>query len=138
MDKIGEMLQAAVNCDYDTLVCRAKEAVENLTVTFNAIDAESAQYVLMLLIAASVHADGTLSDLERKMVSDVWGSDEDGMEKLLSASDRATEMIDNVKEFAQVVDADTKANIVMLCMTFAAVDKTINKEESGFIRKLCE
>ena len=85
---------------------------------------------------AAIGADGTLTALESKMLSDVLGLDNAGIQKLIKMYD--PKMPDLVNHFADNMGEDTKADTIMLVTVFASVDEKIGKEETAFIRKLFE
>lgn len=137
MTTFNELMQKYVNTDYDVLVSLAKEAVKRLMPACRSVDPEhNGNYMLASLVLAAIGADGTLTALESKMLSEVLGLDNAGIQKLIKMYD--PKMPDLVNHFADNMGEDTKADTIMLITVFASVDEKIGKEETAFIRKLFE
>lgn len=137
MATFNELMQKYVNTDYSVLVDLAKEAVKRLMPICKQVDPDhGGNYMLASLVLAAIGADGTLTALESKMLSDVLGLDNAGIQKLIKMYD--PKMPDLVNHFADNMGEDTKADTIMLVTVFASVDEKIGKEETTFIRKLFE
>lgn len=137
MASFNELMQKYVNTDYDVLVSLAKEAVQRLMPTCKSVDPDhNGNYMLASLILAAIGADGKLTALESKMLSDVLGLDNAGIQKLINMYN--SQMPDLANHFADNMGEDTKADAIMLVTAFASVDEKICKEETAFIRKLFE
>lgn len=137
MSGFNELMQKYVNTDYEVLVDLAKEAVKRLMPHCKTVDPQhDGNYMLASLILSAIGADGVLSSLESKMLSDVMGLDQATIQKFIGMFD--SKMADLVDYFADNMGDDIKADAIMLVTTFAAVDEKICKEETAFIRKLFE
>ena len=135
MSNFNELMQKYVNTDYPVLVDLAKEAVVRVMPYCKMVDTQyNGNYMLASLILSAIGADGKLTGLESKMLSDVMGLNADEINKLISMYD--SRMADLVDHFADNMSVDTKADTLMLVTVFAAVDEKISKEETAFIKKL--
>ena len=137
MTSFNELMQKYVNTDYQVLVDLAKEAVSRLKVPCRTVDPDNdGNYMLCSLVLSAIGADGILSALEKKMLSDVLGLNEGEIQKLISMYDsRMPELSDY---FVDKMGEDIKADAILLITTIASVDEKICKEETAFIRKLFE
>ena len=137
MSNFNELMQKYVNTDYDMLVSLAKEAVTRLMPVCKKVDPDNnGNYMLMSLILSAIAADRKLTPLESKMLSDVLNLDNADIQRMIGMY--KSEMVGLADYFADNMGEDTKADTIMLITTIAAVDETICKEETEFIRKLFE
>ena len=135
MSSFNELMQKYVNTDYEVLVDLAKEAVRRLMPYCKKVDPDhNGNYMLASLILSAIGADGVLTTLESKMLSDVMGLNTEEIKKLIAMFDNR--MADLADHFADNMNADTKADTLMLITVLAAVDEKISKEETAFIKKL--
>lgn len=135
MSSFNELMQKYVNTDYQVLVDLAKEAVRRLMPYCQKVDPDhNGNYMLASLILSAIGADGVLTGLESKMLSDVMGLNTEEIKKLISMFDNR--MADLADHFADNMNEDTKADTLMLITVLAAVDEKISKEETAFIKKL--
>ena len=135
MSGFNELMQKYVNTDYEVLVDLAKEAVRRLMPYCQKVDPDhNGNYMLASLILSAIGADGVLTTLESRMLSDVMGLNTDEIKKLIAMFDNR--MADLADHFADNMNADTKADTLMLITVLAAVDEKISKEETAFIKKL--
>jgi hypothetical protein len=135
MSSFNELMQKYVNTDYEVLVDLAKEAVRRLMPYCQKVDPDhNGNYMLASLILSAIGADGVLTTLESKMLSDVMGLNTEEIKKLIAMFDNR--MADLADHFADNMNADTKADTLMLITVLAAVDEKISKEETAFIKKL--
>ena len=135
MSSFNELMQKYVNTDYEVLVDLAKEAVRRLMPYCQKVDPDhNGNYMLASLILSAIGADGVLTALESKMLSDVMGLNAEEIKKLIAMFDNR--MADLADHFADNMNADTKADTLMLITVLAAVDEKISKEETAFIKKL--
>ena len=135
MSSFNELMQKYVNTDYEVLVDLAKEAVRRLMPYCKKVDPDhNGNYMLASLILSAIGADGVLTALESKMLSDVMGLNTEEIKKLIAMFD--IRMADLADHFADNMNADTKADTLMLITVLAAVDEKISKEETAFIKKL--
>ena len=137
MSTFNELLQNFVNKDYPELRDLAMEATVRLKVPCRAVDPEyDGNYMLCSLILSAIAADGVLTALEKKLLSDVLGLDESGIQTMISMYD--SQMPDLVDHFVDNMGDDTKADAIMLITAIASVDEKISREETAFIRRLFE
>ena len=137
MATFNELMQKYVNTDYEVLVNLAKQAVSNLMPFCKAVDTQhNGFYMLTALVLSAVGSDGVLTALEHKMLCDVFGFDNETVQKLIAMYD--SKMAALADHFADNMGTEVKADTIMLVTAFAAVDEKISKEETQFIRKLFE
>jgi len=137
MTTFNELMQKYVNTDYPVLVDLAKEAVNRLMPACKNVDPEhNGCLMLASILLSAIGADKVLTALEKKMLCDVMGLDDSGVEKLISMYD--SKMPGLIDHFVDNMGEDLKADTIMLITVFAAVDEKISREETAFIRKLFE
>ncbi len=137
MSSFEELMQKYVNMDYDTLRDLAKAAVEHLMPVCRQVDPEhNGNYMLASIVLSAIATDRTVSALEQRMLKDVLGLDNAGIQALVKLYQ--SEMTDLTDRFCDKINNDIKADTIMLVTCFAAVDETIVKEETALIRKLFE
>ena len=137
MSTFNELMQNFVNKDYPELRDLATEATVRLKAPCRAVDPEyDGNYMLCSLILSAIAADGVLTALEKKLLSDVLGLDESGIQKMISMYD--SQMPDLVDHFVDNMGDDTKADAIMLITAIASVDEKISREETAFIHRLFE
>ena len=137
MTTFNELMQKYVNTDYPVLVDLAKEAVNRLMPACKSVDPEhNGCFMLASILLSAIGADEVLTALEKKMLCDVMGLDDSGVQKLISMYD--SKMPGLVDHFVDNMGEDLKADTIMLITVFAAVDEKISREETAFIRKLFE
>lgn len=135
MSTFNELMQKYVNTDYSVLMPLAKEAVSRLIEPCRAVDPQyNGNYMLCSLVLSAIGADGVLTALEKKLLGDVLGLDEQGIQKMISMYN--SQMPDLANHFADNMGEDAKADVIMLITVFAAIDEKISREETAFIRKL--
>lgn len=132
-----DLMQKYVNTDYDVLRDLAKEAANRLMPTCKQVDPDhDGNYMLASIVLSAVAADGTVTALEQRMIKDVLGLDDEGIQKFVKMYD--SRMVELTDRFCDKINDDVKADTIMLFTTFAAVDEKIAKEETALIRKLFE
>ena len=135
MATFNELMQKMVNTDYEDLVSLAQEAANRLMPHCKAVDIEyDGFFMLTALILSAIGADGVLSGLEKKMLKDALGVDDDNIQKLIGMYD--SRMVELADHFVDNMGDDVKADALMLVTAFAAVDEKISREETGLIKKL--
>ena len=135
MATFNELMQKMVNTDYPDLVAFAQEAATRLMPHCKAVDKEyDGFFMLTALILSSIGADGVLTGLEKKMLTDALGIEEENIQKLIGMYD--SRMVELADHFVDNMGSDVKADALMLITAFAAVDEKISKEETGLIKKL--
>lgn len=135
MASFSELMQKYVNSDYETLVLLAQKALVNLLPACKAVDKENdGLFMATSIILSAIAADGVLTGLEKKLLKDALGQDDATIQKFISMYD--SRMVELVDTFADNINDDIKANVVMLVTAVAAVDEKISKEETTLIKKL--
>lgn len=135
MASFEELMQKFVNSDYEVLLGLGKEAVSRVLPKCKAVDTDNnGMYMLSSIVLSAIAADGYLTALEKKLLNDVLGLDEDTIQKFISMYD--SRMADLTDAFCDNLDADTKADVIMLVTIVASVDEKISREETAFIKKL--
>ena len=133
----NDLMQKFVNKDYPELLSLAQEAVRRVLPACKAVDEEhEGMAMLTAILLSAVAADGKLSGLEAKFLSELTGLDAAGIDKL---TDLYTSNMVNVTDvLADNCPAELKADILMLITCLAACDETISREETAFIRQIME
>lgn len=131
------LMQEFVNKDYDELLNLAKQAVSRVLPVCKTVDEKNNGIgALTAILLSAVAADGKLTRLEAKFLGDITGLDADGIDKL---TDMYTgQMVELTDVLADRFSKETKADIMVLITCLAAVDETISREETAFIRKILE
>lgn len=133
--EFNELMQKWVNTDYPELVEMAKMAVGHLMPACKAVDEKyNGNYMLTSLILTAIGADGVLTALEAKLLGEVLGLDQDGIQKLIKLYDK--DMAELADKFADNLGDEVKAHALMLITAIAAVDEKISREETALIKKL--
>lgn len=133
--EFNELMQKWVNSDYNELAEMAKIAVVKLMPACKAVDEQyNGNYMLASLVLTAIGADGVLTALESKLLGDVLGLNQDGVQKLIKMYD--SRMADLANHFVDNLGIDVKADALMLITAIAAVDEKISREETGLIKKL--
>ena len=135
MATFEEILQNYVNSDYDTLIGLAKQALVDLLPACKAVDAEHDGFLIITsMILSAIGADGVLTGLEKKFLSDVLGQDEATIQKFIGLySSKMAELVD---KFADASSAEIKSKILVLVTAVAAVDEKISHQETALLRKI--
>ena len=127
------LMQEMVNKDYNELVAFGKEAMSRVLPVCKAVDEEhEGMAVLTAILLSAVAADGKLTGLEAKYLSDLTGLDAAGVDKLTDMY--TSNMVNVTNVLADNCPTELKANILMLITCLAACDETISHEENAFIR----
>lgn len=135
MSTFNELMQKYVNTDYPVLLDLAREAIQRLMPACKQVDPQhNGFYMLSSIILSVIGRDGVLSQLEKKLLIESTDIEENLIDKFLSMYD--PKMPDLVDHFCDNMGDDLKADVIILATVFAAVDETISKEETEFIRKL--
>ena len=135
MTSFEELMQKYVNTDYDVLRNLAKTAVERLMPMCRRVDPEhNGNYMLASIVLSAIATDGTISPLEQRMLKDVLGLDDAGIQALVKMYQ--SDMVGLTDHFCDKINEDVKADTIMLVTCFAAVDEKIAREETALIRTL--
>lgn len=137
MASFNELMQKYVNADYDTLVHLAQTALNNLLPACKAVDKDNdGLFLATSIILTAIAADGYLTGLEKKFLGDALGQNEETVQKFISLYD--SRMVEMVNAFADSINDDIKADVMMLITAICAVDEKISREETALIRKILE
>lgn len=135
MATFNELMQKYVNSDYETLVKLAQAALVDVLPACKAVDKDNeGLFMATSIILSAIAADGYLTALEKKLLKDALGQDEETIQKFIKLYD--SRMVELVDTFADNTNDDVKAATLMLVTAVAAVDEKISKEETAFIKKL--
>ncbi len=135
MATFEELMQQYVNSDYEVLLSLAKEAVNHLLPVCKKVDPENEGcFMLSSIILSAIGADGVLTALEKKLLKDALGLEEENIQGFIDMYD--AKMVELTDQFCDNINDDIKADTIMLVTIFAAVDEKISKEETAFIKKL--
>lgn len=137
---LNDILQEIVNQDYDQLLQNAIGALNDVMPFFNQVadDGDGAKFVVPI-ICTVMASDGRFSELEYKFIKQLINSDlsYDQFKGVIQQY-YTQEWMDTVDKIIDACDKKTKSTLLCLCSYFAAVDETISKEETAFIKKLVE
>lgn len=137
MATFEELMQKFVNSDYDVLLGLGKEAVSRVLPKCKAVDTENnGFFMLSSIVLSAIAADGYLTALEKKLLNEVLGLDEETTQKFIQMYD--SRMVELTDTFCDNLDDDTKADVIMLVTIVASVDEKISREETAFIKRLFE
>ena len=136
----NEILQDIVNQCYEQLLQNASDAINDVMPFFDkaADDGDGSKFIVPI-ICTVMAADGKFSQLEFKFIKELLNSNmsydefKNVIQQYYSESWRNT-----VDQLIDACDTKTKASLLCLCTYFAAVDETISKEETAFLRKLMD
>ena len=135
MGRFSELMQKYVNTDYNTLVGLAREAVHRLSPHCALVDPDhGGNFMLASLVLSAIGADRVLTELEKRMLKDVLGLDNAGVQQLIGMYNDQMEYL--VNHFADNMGETIKSDVIILISSFAAVDERICKEETDFLRKV--
>lgn len=135
MATFNELMQKYVNSDYETLVQLAQQALVSVLPACKAVDKDNDGFFMATsIILAAIGADGVLTGLEKKMLGDALGLNEETIQKFITLYDsRMAELVD---AFADALKDDLKADVCMLVTAVCAVDEKISHLETAFIKKI--
>ena len=138
MATIQGIIKKYLDATYEELVEVAKSAMLKLTPVFDEADEEGkgAKFIVPIICAA-IAADGRFSELERRFVNDILGTDfsyEDLLATVrLYSGEKCAAIVDKI---CDVCSAPLKTELLSLCLSIFAVDKTISRGEAAFFVKL--
>lgn len=137
MASFNDTLQRLVNLDYPQILEMAKECLADMLPILKKIDDDNNGMVLLhAIIMSAIGADGKLSGKEAKLLHDLTGMNEEQIDKFTDVY--SSSMVELCDKFADALDGDRKARVVLFLACFAAVDETISREETAFLRKILE
>lgn len=133
--EFNELMQTFVNKDYDELLTLAKEAMARVLPICKVVDEENnGMAMLTSILLSAIAADGKLTGLEAKFLSDLTGLDAAGVDKLTDLySDKMEDLTDVL---ADKIPTEQKADMLVLITSLAACDETISRDETALIRKI--
>lgn len=133
----NELMQTFVNKDYSELLSLAKEAMVRVLPVCKAVDEENnGMAMLTSILLSAVAADGKLTGLEAKFLSDLTGLDAAGVDKMTDLY--TSKMVDITDVLADKAPTELKADMLVLITSLAACDETISRDETALIRKIIE
>ena len=141
MNDFDQLMQGMVDEPYENLKKMAIDAIgrlsKGLNATFRNTESSTTSRTILTLIGVCLGKDGKVTDLECRFVNDILDCNYDretmmGVANLIGNEDGEQIILQLVK----VLDQDSVAALVMLAACFCAVDETINRDETAFIRKL--
>ena len=137
MSALNDVLQKIVNQDYEELVALAKKAAANLIPVCKKIDPDNnGAIMLSAIMLSAIGADGKLTALEQKFLGDVLDMTPSQIDKYTDLYTGQEEAL--VDKLADNVNDSLKADIVMLVAAICAIDETISRDETAYIRKLID
>ena len=140
MTKFDELMQKYVDTDRDTLVKLAQSSLVKLMPVFNEVadDGNGAKFIVPVM-CASIAADNRFSTLEYKFIKDLLESSltyDDFMASVRRYSgEEGQELVDKLFD---ACGTDMKTELLSFCLCFMAVDETITKEETAFVKRLLD
>ena len=137
MHSLNELVQNYINTDYEMLVALAREAVHRLSPHCRTVDPDhDGNFMLASLILSAIGADRMLSPLESKILGDILGLDDAGIQELINMYNEQMEYL--VNHFADNMGETIKADVITLIAALAAADQEVSIEESAFLLKLLQ
>ena len=140
MATLNEILQKYVDASYEELLALATESFDKLMPVFNEVadDGNGAKFIVPVM-CASIAADNRFSTLEYKFIKDLLNSDltyDDFMTSVrLYSGEEGQELVDKLFD---ACGTDMKTELLSFCLCFMAVDETITKEETAFVKRLLD
>ncbi|MBQ7879748.1 MAG: hypothetical protein IJ317_03765 [Clostridia bacterium] len=138
MATLNEILQKYVDSSYEELLAVANDSFMKLMPVFNEVadDGNGAKFIVPVM-CASIAADNRFSTLEYKFIKDLLNSSltyDDFMASVrLYSGEKGQELVDKLFD---ACGTDLKTELLSFCLCFMAIDETISKEETAFIKKL--
>ena len=139
MSKFDTLIQQYVSLSYDELLDFARKSYHDLReeLAHPGRSRESGADGILILLTASMAADGKLSPEEHRFINDLLEREEsyeDTLQRMraLGAKEcrrRADTLVDSLP-------AAKKAACVSLCLCFMASDRIVTEDESEFVKKL--
>lgn len=137
MSGFNELMQKYVNSDYEVLLDLGKQAVAHLRPVCKLVDQKhQGNYMLTAILLSAIGADGVLTALEKKLLTEMMDLKEQLVDSFIRMYDPS--MVELTHKFCDEISDDVKADTIMLVTVIAAVDEKISREETEFIRKLFE
>ena len=140
MATLNEILQKYVDASYEELLALAIESFDKLMPVFNEVadDGNGAKFIVPVM-CASIAADNRFSTLEYKFIKDLLESSltyDDFMASVRRYSgEEGQELVDKLFD---ACGTDMKTELLSFCLCFMAVDETITKEETAFVKRLLD
>lgn len=134
------LMQKMVDLSYDERLAVARHNFFKLCSTlpcFFGDDQATASQAILVLVTASLGADGVLTEEECRFFNNLMGSNH-SRETLLNTVTNFdyAESVEVVEELADTVDEDTRTSLLTLCLCFLAADRSITPGESDLIERL--
>lgn len=131
--ELKDMFQGFVNKDYDELVYIANKEINLAMPTLNELVGEEYAYKLMIsILATCTSADGTISDLEIKFLTEITGIESSAIVEIV----RGTTDYEFVDKILDAISQDLKNHLLTICLCMMAVDENISGKEVAFFKRL--
>jgi hypothetical protein len=135
MASFDELMQSFVNTEYDELVAQGKQALVHILPACAVVDPDhNGALVVVSILLATMACDGRLPRSEIKYLQDILETDEDRLEKMIDLY--KTSMEDFSDHFADKLNDELKAHVMILICAAASADKTITIDENEFIQRI--
>ena len=134
---LKELLQEFVNKSYEELVEIAEGALTSLYVELEKI-ADSVQivpHVIIGYLAASVAADGKLTNKEMQFLKDVLGVDNEKANVILSLG-KDPQQVASLDLLFDMGSKEFREIALLFCLSLISIDKEVNRRERDFIERL--
>lgn len=137
MIELETIIEVFANCEYETLVERAKQAAQIFMPLYKKIDENNQGMMLMAAtVGAAISVDGQLTSKEKQFVKDVLDVDDAFVDEISSSCKGAEcELVDMI---ADISAKEEKEAIIIFVATISACDGNISCEESEFLKKIIE
>lgn len=129
---LDNMLQNFVNKDYPEIKEFAEIALSKvLPPLCESLGDDDAVAALCIFISSCVAVDGTLTVNEKKLMEEVMGiKPEDAKGFVLKTYD-----YDTADKFYDACPAEIQGDLIMLCLSFFAVDERISSDEVNLLKR---
>ncbi len=136
MSAYKKLLKTYAKCGYNELVGMAKEAINKLVPLIDGRDDEMTPGVVVYsALMAATAADGKLSKLEEQFLRDVIGLGDAEIRILVNHyEDRIGNNVD--KFYDSLCDGEAKELLLSLVAMTAAVDRSVSREETVYLKQL--
>ena len=139
MSKFDTLIQQYTSLSYEELLAFARRSYQDLReeLAHPGRNHHSGEDGLLILLTASMAADGKLSPEEHRFINDLLEREEryeDTLHRMRALG--AKECRRRADTLADSLPAAKKADCVSLCLCFMASDRVVTEDEAEFIKKL--
>lgn len=134
---INEVLKRFEEKSYEELVIVAEGALASLYTELEKVS-DSVQivpHVIVGYLAASVAADGKLSNKEMQFLKDVLGVDNEKANMLLSLG-KDPQQVATLDLLFDMGSKEFREIALVFCLSLISIDKEVNRKERDFIERL--